>query len=44
MLNAVLAALHLLNIREELLFFSLLEHENLFCHLDDSVFVSRLEC
>lgn len=38
MLNAVLAALHLLNIREELflvLFF--IECENLFCHLEDSV-------
>lgn len=39
MLNAVLAALHLLNIR--VFFFVclfLIEHENLFCHLEDSVF------
>ena len=39
MLNAVLAALHLLNIREELfLFFFLIELENLFCYLEDSGF------
>lgn len=39
MLNAVLAALHLLNIREELfLFFVLIELENLFCYLEDSGF------
>lgn len=47
MLNAVLTALHLLNIREEffLLLFFFLELESLFCHLEDSVFfVSRLEC
>lgn len=40
MLNAVLAALHLLNIREELfLFFFFLELENLFCHLENLCFL-----
>lgn len=42
MLNAVLAALHLLNIREEmfLLFcFVFLELENLFCHLEKLCFL-----
>lgn len=38
MLNAVLAASHLLNIREKRVSF-FLEHENLFCHLEDSVFL-----
>lgn len=39
MLNAVLAALHLLNIREEFfVLFYFLELENLFCHLEDSGF------
>lgn len=38
MLNAVLAALHLLNIRVFVFLFFFIEHENLFCHLEDSVF------
>lgn len=44
MLNAVLAALHLLNIRKDFLFFCfffLLNVRILFCHLKDSGFVSR---
>lgn len=42
MLNAVLAALHLLNIREE--FFFSLFYSECFCHLEDSGFCEYTEC